>query len=338
MKALIVPEADRLEVRDVPAPQIGAYDALVRVEACGICNSTDHKLIAGTMGWAPPFPFVLGHESVGRVVEVGSRVRRFRVGDRVTRPIYRPPSGVPEEERYNAAMGGLAEYGVVRDAGAMAEDGDPSLLSDYNALRQMVVPGHLGAPDAALAISLSETASVLRHLPNPRGLRVAVAGTGVAGLAFMLWFKLAGAYVIALGRREERLRKARELGADAVIDTRAVDTAQALRDAGAGELDGLIEATGDASLAEQMLGALAPDGFACAYGVPPKGTEYPSRWRTAIVEEHLSYGWVCGLLARGWVKPEWFVSHTWDLRDVLSAFDQTARGEVLKGFVTFPAD
>jgi L-iditol 2-dehydrogenase len=323
---------------ELQIPQVGPYTALVRIETCGICNSTDHKLIEGTMGWAPPFPIILGHESVGRVMEVGPKVRRFKVGDRVTRPIYLPPDGADNGGHYNAAMGGLAEYGIVRDAMAMAEDGDPSLRGDYNALRQNVVPEHLGARDAALAISLAETASVLRHLPNARGLKIVVAGTGVAGLAFMLWFKLAGARVIALGRRAERLQKARELGTDDVIDTRQSGFMDSLREAAGGAVDGLIEATGDAPLAEQILGALAPDGFACAYGVPPTGTKYASRWRTAVVEEHLSYDWVADLLARGWVKPEWFVSHEWEFRDVLRAFEQAARGEVLKGFVTFPTD
>jgi D-arabinose 1-dehydrogenase-like Zn-dependent alcohol dehydrogenase len=47
----------------------GPYEALVKMEACGICSSTDAKVVDGTMYWAPPFPLVLGHESVGRVVE-----------------------------------------------------------------------------------------------------------------------------------------------------------------------------------------------------------------------------------------------------------------------------
>jgi NADPH:quinone reductase-like Zn-dependent oxidoreductase len=99
---------------------------------------------------------------VGRVVQVGNKVRKFKVGDRVTRPIYVPPQG----ESVNSAMGGFAEYGIVTDAQALADDGDASLLEDYNALRQIVVPPHLSTRDAALCISLSETASVLRHLPR----------------------------------------------------------------------------------------------------------------------------------------------------------------------------
>jgi threonine dehydrogenase-like Zn-dependent dehydrogenase len=334
IKALVVPEAGKLEIQEVAIPQIGPYEALVQMEVCGICNSTDHKLIEGTMYWAPPFPFVLGHESVGRVVEVGAKVRKFKVGDRVTRPIYVPPSG----ETVGAAMGGFAEFGVVRDAQAMATDGDDSLLNDYNALRQLIVPEDLSARDAALCISLSETASVLRHLPNVRGQKIVVAGTGVAGLAFTLWFKLAGASVIALGRREARLEQARIVGADITLNTRQDNFIEQLSKVAAGPVDGLLEATGDAALSEELLKTLRPEGFAMAYGVPPTGTSYASRWQSAQVEEHLSFAWVIDLLRRGWIKPEWFVSHEWNFHEIEAAFAMTNGGEVTKGFINLQVD
>ncbi|MEI9997917.1 MAG: alcohol dehydrogenase catalytic domain-containing protein [Verrucomicrobiota bacterium] len=216
MKALIVPAPGRIEVRDIPDPEIGPYDALVRNECCGLCSSTDTKLIDGQMFWAPPFPFVLGHESCGTVIKTGAKVRRYQPGDRVTRTLAFWPGTRPG---LHVAMGGFAELGLVRDAEAMARDGDVSLLDDYNTQRQCVVSKALDPVQASLAISLSETASVLRHLPKLRGKTIAVAGTGVAGLAFTLWCKLAGARVITLGRRPQRLAEAKRLGADATVDT-----------------------------------------------------------------------------------------------------------------------
>lgn len=330
MKAVVVPEVGRLEIQDIPNPELGPYDALVRNEWCGICSSTDSKLIDGTMFWAPPFPFVLGHESSGTVVEVGKKTRRYRVGDRVTRSLAFWPGSRKE---LNVAMGGFAEYGIVRDAEAMARDGDSSLLEDYNTLREVVMPAHLGSIDASLAISLSETASMLRHLPNLRGKTVVVAGTGVAGLTFTLWCKLAGAYVIGLGRRASRLEEASRLGADATLDTSRGDVVQGLLELGRGPVDGLIEATGDADLANRLLGALRDDGFAAAYGVPPTGIAYDKRWANYPVEEHLSLPWVCDLIKRGWVNPDWFISHKWDLDQIQTAFDEVRRGDVKKGFI-----
>ena len=328
MKALVVPEAGRLEIREIPDPQIGPYDALVRNEYCGICNSTDTKLIDGKMFWAPPYPFVLGHESCGTVIETGSKVSRFRIGDRVTRTLAFWPGS---HKNLNVAMGGFAEYGIVRDAVAMAADGDPSLLDDYNTQRQLVVPAGIGPVEAALAISLAETASLLRHLPNLRGSKVVVAGTGVAGLAFILWCKLAGATVISLGRRRERLDEALRLGADLALDTTHGDLVENLRDIG--NVDGMIEATGDAPFANHLLEALSEGGFAAAYGVPPTGVAYDVRRKNLPVEEHLSQAWVCDLLRRGWIKAEWFISQTWDFSEIITAFDEVRSGRVKKGFV-----
>lgn len=330
MKALLVPEKGRLELGEIVPPVPGPYDALVRMECCGICNSTDAKLIDGTMFWAPPFPFVLGHESVGTVIEIGPKVRTFKLGDQVTRPLAFWPG---TRTGLHVAMGGFSERGVVRDGRAMAGDGDASLANDYNVQRQNVVPEGLSARDAALAISLSECASVLRHLPPLAGKRVVIAGTGIAGLAFTLWCKRAGAFVVTLGRRDERLEAAKTVGADVAVNTSGADWVGQVLRATVGPADGLIEATGDARLAEQMLALLHEDGFASAYGVPPTGTAYDGRWKKSVVEEHLSFGEVAGLLARGVVKPEWFVSHEWDMGEVVAAFDQVRRGEIIKGFV-----
>lgn len=327
MRALVVTEKGKLNLSDIPQPSINAYQALVRIECCGICNSTDWKIIRGQMPWAGPFPLVLGHESVGKVVQIGAKVRKFKVGDRVTRPVY------PRSDKLNSAFGGFGEFGIVTDAQAMADDGDASLLEDYTAQRQNVAPSDLEPDQAALAISLAETASGLIDLPNLRNKTVVVAGTGIAGLAFVLWCKLAGARVIALGRRAARLTKARELGADQTISTDQPDWVKQLLAAAGGAVDGVIEAVGDIKLAEQLLAVLKVDGFASAYGAPPDSQSYGPRWIGMNVREHLSYDWVADLIRRKWIDPQWFISHQWKLDDVIAAFDEVHKGQVLKGFV-----
>ena len=307
-------------------PEIGPFDALVRIDVCGICNSTDSKLIDGTMFWAPPFPFVLGHESVGTVVEVGKNVTKFHVGDRVTRPVY------PAVGDLKTANGGFSEYAVVRDAPARAASGDNSLASDYNALRQNVVPDGLSDVEAALCISLSETASLIDPLPNLAGKTVVVGGTGVAGVSAALWCKLAGASTIVLGRRPERLAWAAKVGADIALSTTSADwPARFLADHG--KVDGLIEASGSISLADQMRSLLAEGAFAIAYGVPPTGQKYDSFWKNPPVNEHHRYDWVADLIKRGIVRSSEFISHSWSFDELPAAFEQVRNGEVHKGFV-----
>ncbi|HEY3330728.1 MAG TPA: zinc-binding dehydrogenase [Capsulimonadaceae bacterium] len=330
MKALVVNTPGKLEFADIPVPVINPYQALAKVEVCGICNSTDTKLIDGLMGWAPPAPFVLGHESVGTIVEIGERVTRYKVGDRVTRPIYRSP--IPAS-KLQAANGGFVEYGIVTDNAAMAADGDLSMADDYNANRQMVAPQSLSPLQAALCISLSETASLIDPLPNIAGQTVLVAGTGVAGLSFAMWCKLAGARTIVLGRRASRLALATKLGADHVIDTSESGYVERLV-AEYGQADVLFEGTGVVSVADGLASVLKPGGYALAYGVPPSGNKYADFWKSPAVNEQTRYAWVTDLMARGWIKSEWFVTHTWKFDEALQAFDQTRAGEVFKGFVT----
>src|SRR5262245_8682321 len=81
MKALVYPEFDRLEVRDVPEPEPAAGEVLVRVGACGICGS-ELGSFASRSPRRPP-PLVMGHEFAGIVAALGDGVTGLQVGERV---------------------------------------------------------------------------------------------------------------------------------------------------------------------------------------------------------------------------------------------------------------
>src|SRR3990167_10692655 len=85
MKAAVLERANSpLVIRDVPMPDVGPDDALVRVHACGVCH-TDLHVADGLFKVAgrEPFPLIPGHEIAGEVQAVGSRVTTVRPGDRV---------------------------------------------------------------------------------------------------------------------------------------------------------------------------------------------------------------------------------------------------------------
>ncbi len=77
----IVSRFGEVHAQEVPMPKIGEYDALVKIAACAFCNGTDSHIIEGTFPFISPLPVILGHESVGQVVEVGSKVRNYKAGD-----------------------------------------------------------------------------------------------------------------------------------------------------------------------------------------------------------------------------------------------------------------
>jgi alcohol dehydrogenase/propanol-preferring alcohol dehydrogenase len=92
MKAAVVPEKNApWELRDVPMPEAGPHQVLVKIHACGLCY-TDALMVQGVLSYRP-FPMVLGHEGVGEVVAVGEGVTARKVGDRVGLPIMQKPCG-----------------------------------------------------------------------------------------------------------------------------------------------------------------------------------------------------------------------------------------------------
>src|ERR1017187_2764723 len=82
MKALVLSEYKKLDLIDVPRPEPAAQEVLIRVHACGICGSDVHGFDGSTGRRIPPV--IMGHEASGVVASVGSAVRNFREGERVT--------------------------------------------------------------------------------------------------------------------------------------------------------------------------------------------------------------------------------------------------------------
>src|SRR5689334_17731481 len=82
MKGLLLKKYMELEVADLPKPEIGPNDVLIRVKACGICGSDVHGLDGSTGRRIPPL--VMGHEAAGQIAEVGRAVKNWKEGDRVT--------------------------------------------------------------------------------------------------------------------------------------------------------------------------------------------------------------------------------------------------------------
>jgi threonine dehydrogenase-like Zn-dependent dehydrogenase len=342
MKALIVTRSHQPELQDLAAPKPGPYEALVKILACGVCSTTDRELIKGTQPYNKDYPCVLGHEAVGEVVEVGAKVRSYKRGDWVTRPV----AIWPGERRGElaSAWGGFAEMGFVRDARAMAADGNPALLHDYTALRQNVVRrDDLDLGEAVLAISLGETSSWFQHLPSVAGKRVCVAGTGIAGLSTVLWAKLAGAkQVLVLGRRKERLDLAVDLGADGGLNVKDGDPVPALKQLAGGGVEFFFEAVGQKEMLRTAVGVLTRGGVFARYAVAPEGGyEMPARWvpgdfsiQTPDADEHLTYAWACDLLRKGFLPWRKLLTHRWPLAEFQTALQEIGAGKVVKGMLT----
>jgi threonine dehydrogenase-like Zn-dependent dehydrogenase len=264
VRAAVVVEPGRLEVDEVPEPELGAYRARVRTLAGGLCG-TDRHIINGTF-YRRDYPAILGHEALGQVVEIGRSVRHLAPGDMVLRTTTARPG--ERLGRYASMLGSFAEFALATDIEALAEDARDTEIKPYDRL-QKVVPAGFDPVDVGAFTVLKETLSWLGRLADPAGRRVLVVGTGPAALSFVQVAKLRGAaQVIVLGRRQGRLDHARRLGADDAISSSTGDLSKVIRERTDGQgVDIAIEAAGAVDVLEVIPDCLARAGILGVYGL-----------------------------------------------------------------------
>jgi alcohol dehydrogenase len=257
-------------VRELPLPEIGDDDGLLRVEACGLCG-TDHEEWSGLLN--PGYAFVPGHESVGIIEQVGARAAErwgVRPGDRVAVEVFLScrecPACVAGEYRRCTAHGLGDMYGFV------PVDRAPGLWGGY-ATHQYLAPDSLLLPvpeslDPVTATLFNPLGAGIRWAVTVPGTAagdvVAVLGPGVRGLSAVAALREAGAgFVLVTGageRDRHRLELAKEFGADLVVDVTEQDPVRELRAATGALADVVVDVTAKAPSALAQGVALACTG------------------------------------------------------------------------------
>lgn len=262
MRAIAVfSENDIRVVNDVPKPEIGPYDCLLKIRACGFCSGTDFHIIRGEMTVEiDDFPVILGHEGVAEVVEVGSKVRNYKVGNR----FINPPE-IKTTDKYGSAWGHMSDYSVFQDWGAMREDGVPE--SEFFLGQQicMQIPDDFDTIDAGVLLTLSECLSAAKNF-RVEGQNVLVYGAGPMGLATMKYMRYLGAKSITcIDCVDERLELAKTIsGVDRTINFKTQNKDEILKD----ELfDRVIDIVGSSAILMEGTNRLRPYGILGSMGV-----------------------------------------------------------------------
>lgn len=267
MRALAVTAPSRIDVIDLEVPRVGPYDALCRMTYATICSGTDTHVIDGTFG-PREYPRILGHESVGEVVEIGERVSAFRPGDHVTR-VSVPPA---RDGSYSLAWGGMVEYGLARDHAAMAADGLPRSEWGVHRVNQVIPPGLMAPGLEPMLVTWRETSSFAHRLGVAHARRMVVSGSGANGLSFAAIARATGAVEVTLVGSAARLATASRVGADVTLSY--TDDAGVARwvDSRVGTVDMVIDATGRRGSIDRLLPALRPGGTVAVYGLDDAGS------------------------------------------------------------------
>lgn len=329
MKAAVVERPGTLIVKEVPEPEINDYQGLVEIIACATCNSTDKKLINGKLSETfLTFPGILGHESVGKVIEIGKRVRNYKVGDLVLRPA----AVYPGEKlgKYYSLFGGFSELGVVTDYKAEIEDTGKK-ESDFTLwhLYQQTIPSNFNPIDSTMLITFREVLDWSHRFGINNKTKLVIIGSGPVGMTFIAYAKLLGAHpVIMIGLRDERLKTAIDLGADFVINSTKENVKnKALEYTEGTGATHIIEAIGKYDLVNDAFKYLQKGGKVGIYGAA-----YPQfnlNWKNApptwsltqiLQDERTSHRQVIDSVKMGFIDPGKFYSHIVSLEDIEDGF------------------
>jgi NADPH:quinone reductase-like Zn-dependent oxidoreductase len=254
---------DHLQLATRPDPRPGPGEVLMRMKAASL-NYRDLLVPGRGYGsFTGNLPLIPLSDGVGEVIEVGAGVTRVKIGDRAC-PCFQQGwiAGEPDLERMTRTMGGPVD-GTMADLVCLPEGG------------VVKVPGYLNDLEAATLPCAAVTAwSALVTYEHLRpGARVLVQGTGGVALYALQIAKLLGAHVTVISSSDEKIARAKALGADAAINYRSMpEWAKATREITGGRgYDHIVELGGEQTL-PQSLRCIRPGGTLSMIGVLSGGT------------------------------------------------------------------
>lgn len=333
MEAAVLTMPRHIEQLSVEMPTIGTNDVLVRVAYVGICASDVKYYNEGRiLDFTVSFPFILGHEVSGIIVETGSAVPPNRRGEKVA---IEPqiPCGVCRQ-----CMSG--RYNLCPEMKFLATPPVDGALTEYVAVPSKfahLVPEGIPAQEAALVEPLSVCMAAARKAGLTPSARVLVTGYGPIGALSARMAAAFGADVTVSEVRTDRL------------DAASNDGFRVVRSGGMGEqrgeFDVLFEASGSADAVEFGVTSLAPAGSAVLLGFGGRSVEIPSVpffsrevTITSVFRYVNTWPVVLDLLQTGRVSLDGFRFDVIDLSGVQLAFSELASGKGGKTLVRLSDD
>lgn len=333
MKALLLKEYNLLEYTDLPEPQIGPDEVLIRVQACGICGSDVHGMDGSTGRRIPPL--VMGHEASGIIARTGSQVSGWQEGDRVTfdstiscgRCYYCQQGQINLCDNRQIIGVHLPEY---RRDGAYAE---------YVAVPARILyrlPDEVSFEHGAMV----EPVSIAVHAASLAPIRLddtaVVVGAGMIGLLLIQVLRAAGCgRIVAVDLNPHRLERAAELGADVGLQPDQEDVPARLRELTGGRgADISFEVVGITPTVKLAVQALKKGGTLVLVGNLSPLVELPLQ---AVVSGQLTlvgsaascgeYPACLNLMGRGVVDLDAIISAVAPLSEGASWFDRLYKGQ-----------
>ena len=278
MKALVYTAPRRLELQDLPEPRLGPNECRVRVRAAGVCGSDLDGFLGRSKKRVPPL--VLGHEFSGEIVETGTEISDFQVGDAVA--VY------PLVTCGQCIYCRSAQHQICQKRKIYGLDFHGALAEYVSAPRQCLfrLPAGMSFMEGALVEPLANALHAMLNCPIVEGQTGLVYGAGPIGLFIFLVAKYLGARRLAVvDLNPHRLRILKEQGADLVVDASQQDPVESVLEWSEGRgVDFAVDAVGRAICRQNTLACTAPGGRIVWVGLGEDLCEIDSR---AVVTREL---------------------------------------------------
>jgi len=221
MKALVLEKYNHFAYKDVPEPQLGPEDVLVRVKACGICGSDVHGMDGSTGRRIPPV--IMGHEAAGVIAEIGANVTSWQKGDRITFD-----STIYCGECYFCRRGLINLCDNRRVLGVSCDEyRQDGAFAEYVAVPQHILyrlPEGLSFEQTAMVEAVSIAFHAVARTPLSLNDTAVVIGAGMIGSLIIQSLRAAGCgQIIAVDLDQKRLDLACKLGADKGLESDSID-------------------------------------------------------------------------------------------------------------------
>jgi L-iditol 2-dehydrogenase len=251
---------------EAPLADPGLGQVQVRIDAVGICGSDLHSYSDGGVGDTPcQYPMVLGHEPAGVVMRLGAGVTGWSAGDRA--------AFEPAIYCYHCEFCRAGHHNVCANLRFMSMPGDPGFFRDFANIpvgNLVAIPPGMSARDATIIEPLAVVLHSMRFVALQPMETAAVFGAGPIGLMTVICLKLAGAgRVWAVEPVAARRELARQAGADAVLDSAAIDPSrEILHDTGGRGVDVAIDCAATGGSTNHCLRAVRNAGRVVVTGIP----------------------------------------------------------------------
>ncbi|MFI3172238.1 MAG: alcohol dehydrogenase catalytic domain-containing protein [Eubacteriales bacterium] len=337
MRKALLTEVGKIEVVEAAIPEIvESTDVQVKIKAVGICGTDLHIFKAGRAD--VQLPRVMGHELSGEVTAVGADVTTVKVGDKVVLdPVYACGTCPTCQKGYQNVCDSVKCYGVHMDGG----------FQDYIVTGEKhlyVVDEKISYEEAALAEPFSVAANILGRTMATANDNIIVIGSGTIGLCIVQAAVGMGARVMVADIADEKLAKAKEFGAEIVVNSKDASIEDAIAAFAPGGLDVVIDAVGVTPLFQASINYAAPRARIACIGFDAKPAEIPpvvvTKKELSIIGSRMNcykFPTVMEWLNNNKIEAAKMVSKAYPVENIQEAFEYTLANPnaTVKTLITF---